>query len=403
MPKYSYTAVTIDGRKVRGREEAMTAHRVYSLLLSRQLKPVSVKEHKSLLKRDITTKKVKRKDLMHFSRQLAVFVRAGIPILEALEIIGEEVTDKVFKRALYEVADQIRGGDTFAGSAAQHPEAFPSFYIGILRSAEATGNLDEALDQLASYIERDEEAKKKIVSALIYPAIIMVMGIITVLVLTIYVLPRFKSFFESFDAELPLQTRILVYVSSFATSYWWLLLGSTVTFFGGTFLMSRTPRGRAFLDKILLKIPVMGTMVHHAILERFCRVLASMIRTGVPLPEGMALVADGANNAVYRVGISAAREAMLRGEGLAQPLADTKLFPSAARQMIRVGEETGTLDEQLETAAKYYESELDYQIKRFTGLFEPAIIVVMGVCVGFVAVALISAMYGIFGQVEEFK
>src|SRR5688500_17721116 len=163
MPQFAYTAVDLEGRKVKGRLEETTAHRVYSTLLERDLRPMAVKEKKGILKFEITKKKVKRKDLMHFSRQLAVFVRAGIPVLEAIEIIGEEVADKVFKKALFDLADALRGGETLAGAAAQHEEAFPNFYIGILRSAEASGNLDDALEQLASYIERDLEAKRKIV------------------------------------------------------------------------------------------------------------------------------------------------------------------------------------------------------------------------------------------------
>ncbi|HVE94073.1 MAG TPA: type II secretion system F family protein [Acidimicrobiales bacterium] len=400
MPTYAYTALDEDGSKVKGKQKSPTATRVYTTLIDRDLKPITVKERKSVLKFEITKKKVKRKELMHFSRQLAVFIKAGISVLEALEIVNEEVDDKLLRKALVEMLESLKAGDTFASAAAQHPEVFPAFYIGVLRAAELTGNLDDALAQLADYVERDLEARRKISSALVYPAIVGVMSLVTVLVLTIFVLPRFVEFFESLNAELPIQTRMLLNTAAFLTAWGWLVGLVLLTLVVLTVAYTRTEGGRARMDRIVLKLPLAGDMIHHAILERFCRVLASMVKAGVPLPEAMTLTADGTNNALYRKGLNEAREAMIRGEGLSAPLARTKLFPSAARQMIRVGEETGTLDRQLETAAQYYDAELEYKIKRFTNTFEPAMIIVMGLVVGFVAVALVSAMYGIFNQVD---
>ena len=400
MPKFAFKALDTDGREVKGLEEALTANRVYAALIERGLHPLEVNERKSILQFEITREKVPRKDLMHFSRQLAVFIRAGIPVVEAIDIIESEADNKVLKKALAELAEALKAGGTFAGAAAQHPEVFPNFYIGVLRAAELTGKLDEALEQLSEYIERDVEARRKITSALIYPAVVMVLSLVTVLVMTIFVLPRFEKFFESLDAELPFQTRILLNISRFMGSWGWLVALALAALLVTTLLYLRTEGGKARFDALLLRAWIVGDLARHAILERFCRVMASMVQAGVPLPEAMALTADGTNNAVYKRELSKAREAMIQGEGLTGPLSATNLFPSAARQMIRVGEETGTLEEQLHTAAAYYEVELDYKIKRFTGLFEPAVIIFMGVVVGFVAVALVSAMYGIFNQVE---
>jgi type IV pilus assembly protein PilC len=400
MPKFAFKALDVDGREVKGKLDALTANRVYTLLIDRDLRPVEVKEKKSVLKFEITKKKVKRKELMHFSRQLAVFIKAGITVLEGIEIIAEDVDDKLLATALAGLADSLKAGDTFASAAAQHPEVFPNFYVGVLRAAELTGHLDESLEQLSAYIERDLDARRKITSALVYPAIVGVMSVVTVVILTVFVLPRFVTFFEDLHAKLPLQTRILLNGSRFLGNWGWLIAVAAVVAGAIVGAYSRTERGRARLDRIVLSLPLVGDMMHHAILERFCRVLGSMVQAGVPLPEAMALTAEGTNNALYRRGLSEAREAMIRGEGLHEPLARTNLFPSAARQMIRVGEETGTLDQQLVTAARYYDSELDYKIKRFTDIFEPAMIVFMGIVVGYVAIALVSAMYGIFKQVN---
>jgi type IV pilus assembly protein PilC len=337
---------------------------------------------------------------MHFSRQLAVFIKAGIPILDALEVITEETNDKLFKKALGALIVALRGGSTFAAAAADHPEAFPRFYVGILESAELTGHLDEVLDQLSTYIERDLDARRKVTSALMYPGIIFAMSIVTVVILTGWVLPKFRSFFASLDAKLPLPTRILLGVGHFAASWWFLFFGAVLATLVAGALIYRSPSGRARLDAILLRIPLTGDLLRHAILERVCRILGSMVRAGVPLPEAMVVTAEATNNDVYRRGLNRVRDEMLKGRGLAGPIAQSGLFPAAARQMFRVGEDTGTLDQQLDTAAAYYNRELDYRIKRFTSVIEPAVILLMGVIVGFVALALVSAMYGIYHQVQ---
>jgi type IV pilus assembly protein PilC len=226
------------------------------------------------------------------------------------------------------------------------------------------------------------------------------MAVVTVIVLATFVLPRFKTFFASLNAKLPLPTRMLLGVSGFISSYWWAILAAIILLVVGFVTMRRSTAGRAKLDAVLLKLPVAGSLVQAAIVERVCRVLASLVTAGVDLPRALAVTAESSNNAVYNEGILHIREQMMEGAGLADPLAETGLFPAAARQMFRVGEETGTLDKQLETAAAFYHRELELKVKHFTSLFEPAVIIFMGVIVGFVAVALVSAMYGIYNQVK---
>jgi type IV pilus assembly protein PilC len=354
-----------------------------------------------LLNIEITKRKIPKKDLMHFSRQLAVFIRAGIPIVDALDTIREEMSPKqLFTRVLDDVSEQLRSGATFSGAAASHGEVFPAYYLGILESAELTGRLDDVLDQLADYIDRDLEARRKVVTALTYPGIIAGLAVIVVGILVGFVLPRFETFFDDLNAKLPLPTRIMLGISHITSTYWWVFALLFAAFVALMFWFMRAARGRVARDKLLLRLPIVGDLIQHAILERFCRIMSSMMSAGVSLPDAMSVTSDAVNNAVYREGLDSAREAMMRGEGLAAPLAETGLFPAAARQMFRVGEDTGTLDKQLDTAATYFDRELDYKIKRFTNLFEPVVIVAMGVIVGFVAIALVSAMYGIFNQVK---
>jgi type IV pilus assembly protein PilC len=359
-----------------------------------------VSEKKGFLHYELTSKKVSPRDIMHFSRQLGVFIKAGIPLLDALLVIAEETTDTVLRGVLGAMVDALRAGDTFAAAAAGHPEAFPRYYLGMLNSAELTGHLDIVLTQLADYIERDMEARRELAAALVYPGVVLGMSIVTVTVLSAFVLPRFKTFFSSLNAKLPLPTRMLLAVTAFLSTWWFILVAVVLATLVGLIVMFRSTGGRARLDAVFLRLPVVGDLLRHAILERVCRILGSMMLAGVALPEAMAVTAEATNNAVYRRGIVTIRDEMLEGQGLAAPLARSGLFPAAARQMFRVGEETGTLEEQLQTAATYYDRELEYKIKRFTSLFEPAVIIIMGLVVGFVAVALVSAMYGIYRQVK---
>jgi type IV pilus assembly protein PilC len=397
---YRYTATDSDGNTVKGSEAAPSVGAAHLALLQRGLDPVTVNEHKSILAFEITKKSVKRKEVMHFSRQLGVFVEAGIPIMEALDVIAQETTDKLLRRVLLDMISQLQEGDTFAAAAAAHPEAFPKYYIAVLESAELTGTLDKVLEELADYIEREIDARSQVTSALIYPSVVAVLAVITVVILAAFVLPRFKTFFASLNAKLPLPTRMLLAFSGFVSHWWWAILAIILLFVVGVTALRRSTAGRAKLDAVLLKLPVVGSLVQSAIVERVCRVLSSLVTAGVDLPRAIAVTADSANNAVYRDGMQRIREQMMEGNGLAEPLNETGLFPAAARQMFRVGEETGTLDKQLETAAAFYHRELELKVKHFTSLFEPAVIIFMGVVVGFVAVALVSAMYGIYKQVN---
>ena len=400
MKKFKFKALDDQGKTVTGIEKAPTSGAAHMALMQRNLQPSEVVEKRDLLKFEITKKLVPRKEVMNFSRQLAVFMRAGIPIMESLEVILEETSGKMLRVVLVDMIDSLRNGDTFAAAAAAHPEAFPNYYVGILESAELTGNLDEVLNQLADYMDRDLKARAKVTSALIYPAVVAVMSVITVIILTVVVLPRFVVFFKSLNAKLPLATRMMLNFSAYM-SRWWYLVVAVILIVVATFItMRRNERGRGVLDSWILRLPVVGDITRTSILERTMRILSSLLRAGVDLPRSMAVTAESANNAVYRRALETIRDEMMEGQGLATPLARTGLFPGAARQMLRVGEETGTLDQQLDVAAAYYGRELETKVDHATSLFEPAIIVVMGVVVGFVAVALISAMYGIYNQVQ---
>ncbi len=400
MPRFSYSATLPSGELARGSHKAASQEAAELALYEQELRNIRVVERKSVLQLEITAPRVQRVEVMNISRQLGAFIAAGLPLVDAVRLIGEEASKTSVKRVMAEVEVGLRGGDTLSDCFDRHPKVFPEFYRGILRSAELTGRLDTVLSQLAGYLEKDLDARRKIKSALVYPMAIAAMAVVTVVVLAVFVLPKFKVFFASLDATLPLPTRMLLAVTDFLTADWWMVLAGAALAVLVPALGTRFEGGRYLKDRVLLRLPVVGHTIQFVLVERFCRILAAMVGAGVGLPEALRVATDSLRNLVFVRALSSVGDAMFRGEGLAQPLTATGLFPGTATQMIRVGEETGTLDKQLETTASYYDGELTYKIGKLTALFEPAVIVAMGGIVGFVAVALVSAMYGIYDQVS---
>lgn len=400
MNRYAYVGTGPDGRPARGTLKATDRESAALALYERELRDIRVTEKASVLRAELSAPKVKRELVMHLSRQLGAFIRAGLPLIEAVHALGSESRNSSLRRMMQQVEDGLRGGEKLSDCLDRHPKVFPEFYREILRSAELSGELDTVLDQLAGYLERDLEARRKIKAAMIYPSMIIGMGLVTVVILSTFVLPRFKAFFANLHATLPLPTRMLLAVTDFFTQWWWLVIAVVVAVGLILFGVLRTEGGRYARDRLFLAVPTLGDTIRYAMVERFCRVLSSMVGAGVVLPEALRVATESLRNRVFLSALYGVSEAVLEGEGLAAPLSGTGLFPSTAAQMIRVGEHTGTLDTQLAVTARYYESELDYRIKKLTALFEPTVIVIMGLVVGFVAVALVSAMYGIFNQVH---
>ena len=343
---------------------------------------------------------VKAEELMNFSRQASSFLKAGVPILDALSVVGEENASKKMQEVLADVQRRLRAGSSFGDAIAQHPKVFPGYFIAVVRSAELTGRLDSALEKLSEYLEREVEAKKKIKSALTYPIIVFLLAIMAMIVMAVFVLPKFRDLYSELHANLPLPTRMLLSFTNIITNYWWLILLIAGALVALALAVFAGKQGKVRRDKTVLRLPAVGKLFNLIAIERFCRVLSTLVQSGVPLPDAVHVAADSTNNAVFRTKLREVREAMVRGEGLARPIQASGLFPPAARQMIRVGEVTGSLDMQLENAAIFYERELNYELKRVTDMFEPAILIIVGAAVAFVAVAQISAMYSIYHQVK---
>jgi type IV pilus assembly protein PilC len=343
---------------------------------------------------------VKPEEVMNFSRQLSAFLRAGVPILDSLGVVAEENASKKMQEVVGDMQRRLRAGSSFGDAISSQDKVFPGYYIAVVRAAELTGRLDDALEELSGYMEREVAARRELKSALTYPVIVFVLAIFAVIVMSVYVLPKFKDFYTGLGAHLPLPTRMLLSFTDFMGNWWWLVVSVLVALVLVGIAVLGGTQGKLRRDTLLLRLPAVGGLVHLAAIDRFCRVLAALVHTGVPLPDAVQVSAESTNNSVFQGKLAIAREAMMRGEGLARPIAATGIFPPAARQMIRVGESTGSLDSQLHNAALFYERELSYRLKRFTDMFEPAILLVVGGMVAFVAIAQISAMYSVYSQVK---
>ncbi len=333
-----------------------------------------------------------RQTLVHFTRQLRVFVKGGVPLAQALRIIAEETTDSTLESTLESILGDLDRGDMLSKGLERHPKVFPAYFIGLVRSAEATGAFIETLESLETYQTRVIETRSRITSALAYPGIVMSLALVTVGILAGFVIPRFEPLFEELGSTLPLPTRILLDTTSVLTDNALAVTGICLTSMILFVLALRSERGRRALDKAMLRLPFVGTIIRYVMLERFCRILAACVRSGLPVTS---------SNSVHRDLLARATQEMSMGVGFSTALARTGLFPGAARQMFRVGEETGALDEQVTAASEFFDAELDVRMRRFVALFEPILIVFVGLVVGFVAVALISAMYGVLDGVRD--
>ena len=398
--RFRYEAETLDGDVVKGQIEAPSANVARNQLAVQGMRVLKITERKGL-QVDITKQKVPLVEIMHFSRQMATFLRAGVPMTEAIDNLREDASNKRFKEMLADVLHRVSAGRSVTESLSLHADIFPSYFMALLGSAELTGRMDEAFDQLHAYIRRDVELSRTVRKALIYPIILMFVSIAVVLIIVVFAIPKFADFFESFDAELPLPTRMLMSVADFVQSPAGLITGVVLALLvAGTLLYIRTARGRRNMHALQLKTPLISTVVTYSSTERFTRVLAALLDAGVPLPEALPTSIDCANNMVYKEKLSVAMESVLEGGGFAEPIARTELFPNAVVQMVRVGERTGELSDQLNNAAGFYEEELTYAVDKLTAWFEPIMMLFIGAVVGFVALAMVSAMYGIYNQVD---
>lgn len=342
-----------------------------------------------------------RQTLLHFTRQLRVLVKGGIPLSMALRIIAEETTELSLKPVLETLLDDLERGESLSDGLERHPRIFPAYYIGLIRSAETTGAFVETLESLTDYQNRLIDNRSRITSSLAYPSIVMALALITVVILTGFVIPRFEPLFQELGSTLPLPTRLLLTSTSMLRDNILVVAAMGASSIVVGVAVARSRRGRRLLDTWALHLPFIGRIIQYVMLERFCRIFAVTLGSGLSVTSGMRLSTQTITNSVHRELLVTATRDMSMGIGFTAALSRTGLFPAAARQMFRVGEETGDLQEQITAASEFFDAEIEVRMRRLTSLFEPMLIVFVGVVVGFVAVALVSAMYGVLDGVRD--
>jgi type IV pilus assembly protein PilC len=326
-------------------------------------------------------------------------MKAGVPLLQAFDIVGRGSTNPRMTRLLTEIRQDVETGTSLSASLRKHPLYFNSLYCNLVEAGEAGGILEALLERLALYEEKTVQLKNKIKSALIYPVAVMVVAFVVLTVIMLFVIPAFKEVFSSFGADLPAPTLFVIALSEFFVSYWYLIFGVLIG--GGYFFFEswrRSERMQDFMDRLLLKIPVFGTMINKAVIARWTRTLSTMFAAGVPLVEALDSVAGAAGNAVYRKATEQIQRDVSTGSALTTSMQTTGVFPTMVLQMSAIGEESGSLDHMLGKAAEFYEDEVDEMVKGLSSLMEPFIIVILGVLIGGIVVSMYLPIFKL-GQV----
>ncbi len=344
--------------------------------------------------------KVKTSDLILFSRQLSTFIRVGVPITDAIKLLQGASGSGNFRAALEDIREDLDAGESLSAAISHHPTVFDQLYVDMIRAAEYSGTLDRVLGQVAAYLQRQDTAIKKLRSAMIYPAVILVLAVGVCTVLIVFVLPNFVSIFHEFKAQLPLPTRVLLGIGVFAQHWRFEILGAMVAaaFAIVAFLQSRP--GHVFWDYTIIRLPVIGSIVSYSIIERFTRTLSTMLRAGIPISSTFDVAIAASGNIRFKRGLEPVKTRMMTGDGFSIPLEATGLFDPMMIRMVRVGEETGTLDSSLEQIADFLSEEMDYKVRNMISLMEPALVIAVGGAVGFVAVSVIMPMYGLLQSVK---
>jgi type IV pilus assembly protein PilC len=371
-----------------GEVVAASKEEVISILRKRNITPTSISE-KTSKKRLAFGGGVKDKDIVVFTRQFATMIDAGLPLVQALEILSTQVENKNLARTLSIVKADVEAGSTYADALRKHPKIFSELYVNMVAAGEAGGILDTILNRLAAYIEKAMKLKKKVKGAMIYPAVVTAVAVSVLAIIMIFVVPTFSKMFASMGGTLPLPTRIIISISNFVGGIGGLLIFGIIIAIGIAISQIRkTEKGKKAIDGILLKLPIFGMILNKVAVAKFTRTLGTLISSGVPILDGLEITAKTAGNKVIEYAVKDVRKAVSEGKTLAEPLSMTKVFPPMVTHMIAVGESTGALDAMLGKIADFYDDEVDAAVSNLTSMLEPLLMVFLGSTVGFIVVSL---------------
>ncbi len=397
MATFTYTARAFNGDLRTATIDASSRDDVIAQLRKQRLSVVKIDQDAA---KKIGRGSIKTRDVVIFTRQFSTMINSGLPLVQALTILAEQTDNKALAEVTRKVVFDVESGNTVADALSKHPRAFTNLYVNMVAAGEAGGILDTILLRLATFLEKNDALVRKVKGAMIYPAVIMSVAAICVVVLLIFVIPVFAGMFASAGQALPLPTRIVIGASGFLKSYWW-VIGAVVVIGGYMFKKYyATPPGKLVIDRLMLRMPVLGDVLRKSAVSRFTRTLGTLISSGVSILEGLEITAKTAGNRVIQDAIMQSRSSIAGGDTIAQPLQKSKVFPPMVISMIAVGEQTGGLDEMLSKIADFYDEEVDAAVSNLLALLEPIMIVFLGVVVGGMVVAMYLPIFDMVNAVQ---
>lgn len=400
MTVFKYSGRSKAGAVKKGTIQATNKNTAIAMLREQGINPRHIEESKSLLHKDLNIGgAVKNQDFVIYCRQFATLIRAGISIVEATNILARQSTNKTLKKALESVEEDVRTGTAFSQAVAKHPKVFPDLFVNMMKSGEATGNIDETLERLANTYEKQFRIKKKVQSTLTYPAILLMITIGVVFFLLIYIVPTFVSTFDEMGAELPLITVITVAISDWLTKFWWLVIALVLAVVVGFNMLYKSNKQFHYMvHYTLLRLPVFGPLLQKTAISRLTRTLSSLFSSAVPILQAITISERVSGNPVISEVMIEARSSLEKGSTLTEPLEKSWLFPPLVTSMTQIGESTGSLDYMLEKIANFYEEEVDRAVDTLKSLIEPMMILFLAVIVGFIVAAIMMPMFSLYEQ-----
>lgn len=386
---YQWSGKTPKGIIESGEMTATSREDVIAQLRKRNIVPTVITEKPKKVRRLGLGGKVKDKDIVVFTRQFATMIDAGLPLVQALDILSAQVENKTLGKTLQEIKVDVESGATYADALKKHPKIFSELYVNMVAAGEAGGILDTILNRLASYIEKAMKLKKKVKGAMVYPAVVTSIAVLVIAIIMIFVVPTFSKMFSQLGGTLPLPTRIVINLSNFIAGIGGLLiLGGIIAFIIFIVQVRRTEKGRYIIDSILLKLPIFGVLLNKVAVAKFTRTLGTLVSSGVPILDGLEITAKTSGNKVIEYAIMEVRKGVVGGKTLAEPITKAKVFPPMVTHMIAVGESTGALDAMLSKIADFYDDEVDASVSNLTAMMEPLLMIFLGTTVGFIVIAM---------------
>jgi type IV pilus assembly protein PilC len=396
MPHFKYTAKDQSGKTVTASIESQSRESAIELLRKKQFTIISLQENAaSEVKAAKFAKKVKLDDLVIFSRQLSTMVEAGIPLVNVLDILSQQIEKKGFAAIIKKIRDDVETGSSFSQALTRHPGIFSTLYINMVKAGESSGMLDEILNRVATYLEKTSALQRKVKSAMVYPIAVISISIAITIFLLVKVVPTFQGIFDMLGGGLPMPTQILILVSNMMRKWFVFGLISIIVLIFALNRYAKTEKGKLFFDNLVLKLPVFGDLVRKVSVAKFSRTLSTLVKSGVPILGSLDIVAKTSGNKVVEVAVNNSKKAVREGKNLAEPLSKSAVFPPMVVRMISVGEQAGELEKMLSKIADFYDEQVDAAVAGLTSIIEPMIILFLGVIVGGIVLSIFLPIFKI--------